>query len=156
MPFDRNLLPDPVAYFEAQGLTLTGPPTAKWKTAGCSFHGSRDSMRINTTSGAWVCMAGCGARGGDVLAYHMAHHGMEFVEAAKALGAWVEDGRPQVQRKPTALSPRAALEVLGFESTLVAVTAGNVANGMALTDTDRQRLMVCAGRINRIVGDFAS
>lgn len=156
MTFERDRLPDPTGYYEAEGLHLIGPRNAKWKTTSCNFHGGTDSMRINTQIGAFVCMAGCGARGGDVLAYHMAHHGMEFVEAAKALGAWVEDGRPQVQRKPTALSPRAALEVLGFESTLVAVTAGNVANGMALTDTDRQRLMVCVGRINRIVGDFAS
>jgi len=156
MTFERDLLPDPTGYYETEGLRLIGPRSAKWKTTRCDFHGGSDSMRINTQTGAFVCMAGCGARGGDVLAYHMAQHGMEFVEAAKALGAWVEDGRPQVQRKPTALSPRAALEVLSFESTLVAVTAGNVANGVALTDTDRQRLMVCAGRINRIVEDFAS
>lgn len=156
MSFVRDRLPDPVGYYEAEGLRLIGPRNAKWKTTSCAFHGGSDSMRLNTQSGAFVCMAGCGARGGDVLAYQMAHHGMEFVEAAKVLGAWVEDGRPQLQRKPTALSPRAALEVLGFESILVAVTAGNVAKGMALTDADRQRLMVCAGRINRIVGDFAS
>lgn len=156
MSYDRTRLPDPVGYYEEQGLALKGPRSAKWRTTRCEFHGGSDSMRVNTHSGAFVCMAGCGARGGDVLAYHMAQHGMEFVEAAKALGAWVEDGRPLVQCKPTALSPRAALEVLGFESTLVAVTAGNVAKGMALTDTDRRRLMVCAGRINRIVEDFAS
>ena len=150
MPFDRNLLPDPVPYFEAQGLTLTGPPTAKWKTAGCSFHGSRDSMRINTTSGAWVCMAGCGARGGDVLAYHMALHGMGFVEAARDLGCWIDDGQPPTPQRPAPLPPRAALSVLAFETTLAAVAAGNVAHGIALTDTDRARLMKAAGRINLI------
>jgi len=156
MSYDRIRLPDPVGYYEDQGLPLKGLRSAKWKTTECRFHGGSDSMRINTQTGAFVCMAGCGARGGDVLAYHMAQHGMEFVAAAKALGAWIEEGKPQVLRKPTALSPRAALEVLGFESTLVAVTAGNVAKGMALTDTELQRLMVCVGRINRIVGDFAS
>lgn len=156
MSYDRIRLPDPVSYYEDLGLPLKGPRSAKWKTTECRFHGGSDSMRINTQTGAFVCMAGCGARGGDVLAYHMAHHGMEFVAAAKALGAWLEEGKAQVLRKPTALSPRAALEVLGFESTLVAVTAGNVAKGMALTDTELQRLLVCVGRINRIVGDFAS
>lgn len=156
MAFERDRLPDPVSYFESEGLRLNGPRNAKWKTTECRFHGGSDSMRINTQTGAFVCMAGCGARGGDVLAYHIAQHGIEFVEAAKALGAWVDNGKPQVQRKATTLSPRAALEVLGFEATLVAVAAGNLAKGLVLNDTDRQRLYVCAGRINRIVGDFAS
>lgn len=98
----------------------------------------------------------CGARGGDILAYHMAESGLEFVEAAKALGAWVGDGKPHKQQKPSALSPRAALEVLGFEATLVAVAAGNLAKGVMMSDADCKRLLVCAGRINRVVGDFAS
>ena len=106
MGFERDRLPDPATYFEGEGLTLTGPRSAKWKTAACTFHGGSDSMRINTVTGAWVCMAGCGARGGDVLAYHQATHGLEFVEAAKALGAWVDDGKPQAPHRPTPLSPR--------------------------------------------------
>lgn len=156
MPLNRDTLPEPVSYFESEGLRLTGPSSAKWKTTGCAFHGGSDSMRINTRSGAWVCMAGCGARGGDVLAYHMALHGLDFVEAAKALGAWVDDGQPHRPQKPTALPPRAALEVLGFEATVVAVAAGNLARGLALRDMDLARLMVCASRITRIVGDFAT
>lgn len=154
MTFDRNLLPDPVGYFEAQGLRLAGPGRAKWKTAACQFHGGSDSMRVNTQSGGWCCMA-CGESGGDVLAYHLKLHGMEFVEAAKQLGAWVEDGRPQRPQRPTTLPPRAALEVIGFEATLVAVAASNIAKGVTLTDADRARVMVAAGRINRIAGEFA-
>lgn len=155
MSFKRDQLPEPVNYYDAQGLTLAGPRSAIWRTTECKFHGGSDSMRINTQTGAFVCMAGCGARGGDVLAYHMAVHSIEFVEAVKALGAWIEDGKSQVNIKPTALSPRAALEALGFEATLVAVAAGNLAKGLMLTDTDRHRLLVCAGRINRIVWDYA-
>jgi hypothetical protein len=34
----------------------------------------------------------CGAAGGDVLAFHRRRHGMTFIEAARALGAW-EAGR---------------------------------------------------------------
>ena len=154
MPFDRNLLPDTTGYFEAQGLKLTGPRSAKWKTTACPFHGGSDSMRINTATGAWVCMS-CGESGGDVLAYSMKLHGLEFVEAAKQLGAWVDDGKPQRPQKPTALPPRAALEVMAFECCLVAVAAGNLAKGVTLSDADRARLMVAAGRINRIAGDFA-
>lgn len=154
MPFDRTRLPDLVTYFENQGLTLKGPRSAKWKTTACNFHGGSDSMRINVATGAWVCMS-CGGKGGDVLAYHMQAHGMKFVDAAKALGCWVDDGRPQLQTKPTPLSPRLALSVMAFESTLAAVAAGNVANGAKLTDADRARLMVAANRINRLVEAFA-
>lgn len=155
MTFNRDRLPDPVTYFESKGLKLLGPRNSKWKTTACTFHGGRDSMRVNTATGAFRCM-NCGTSGGDVLAYHCAAHELEFVEAAKALGAWSDDGKPQRLQRPTTLPPRAALEVLGFESTVVAVAAGNLANGTALTDADRVRLFLCASRINRIVEDFAS
>ena len=154
MPFDRNLLPDPTAYFENQGLKLTGPAQAKWKTTECRMHGGSDSKRINTVTGAWVCMS-CGVKGGDVLAYEMAVTGAEFVEAAKALGAWVEDGRPHLPQKPTLLSLCAALSAITFEATLTAIAAGNLAQGVPLTDTDRARLMQAAGRITRLAEVFA-
>ena len=154
MPFDRTLLPDPVTYFENQGLPLKGPRSAKWKTTTCNFHGGSDSMRVNVTMGAWVCMS-CGEKGGDVLAYEIKGSGREFVDAAKALGCWVDDGRPPVVTKQTPLSPRLALSVMAFESTLAAVAAGNVANGVTLTDADRARLRVAANRINRLVEAFA-
>lgn len=154
MPFDRAHLPDPTTYFENQGLILKGPRSAKWKTTTCNFHGGSDSLRVNVASGAWVCMS-CGEKGGDVLAYEIKDSGKEFVEAAKVLGCWVDDGRPPLATKPTPLSPRLALSVMAFESTLAAVAAGNVANGVALTDADRARLMVAANRINRLVEAFA-
>jgi DNA primase len=151
MTFDRNLLPDAVSYFESQDLRLTSK--GKWRTTQCKFHESSDSMRVNVSTGAWVCMS-CGAKGGDVLAYEMQINGAEFVDAAKALGAWVNDGKPERQHKPTALSPRAALSALTFEANLVAIAAGNLAMGVILTDADRARLMVATGRINRVAGDF--
>lgn len=154
MTFDRTLLPDPVTYFENKGLTLKGPRSAKWKTTACHFHGGSDSMRVNITMGAWICMS-CGAKGGDVLAYEIKFGDCEFMDAAKALGCWVDDGRPQVKTKPTPITPRQALTVMAFESTLVAVAAGNVANGVMLNDADRARLMVAANRIIRVVEDFA-
>jgi hypothetical protein len=30
----------------------------------------------------------CGAKGRDVLAYHMKRHGLSFKQAAQQLGAW--------------------------------------------------------------------
>jgi len=149
MSFDRSLLPEPTTYFENIGLKLAGPRSAKWKTAECKFHGGSDSVRVNTATGAWVCMS-CGVKGGDVLAYEMQSTGADFVTAAKELGAWIDDGKPQPQQKPKPLPPRAALSVLGFEATLAAVAAGNLARGVALTDADRARLMKAAGRINLI------
>ena len=154
MPFDRAQLPDPTSYFENQGLILKGPRSAKWKTTTCNFHGGSDSLRVNVASGAWVCMS-CGEKGGDVLAYEIKDGGKEFVDAAKAQGCWIDDGRPPVATRPTPLSPRLALSVMAFESTLAAVAAGNVANGVALIDADRARLMVAANRINRLVEAFA-
>lgn len=154
MPFDRNLLPDPTSYFEEQGLKLSGPRSAKWKTTECRFHDGSDSMRVNTSTGAWVCMS-CGKKGGDVLAYELAVTGADFVEAAKAIGAWFDDGKPYTPPKPTPLSPRAALSALAFEATFTAVAAGNMAKGVVLTNADRDRLMTAAGRINLLVGAFA-
>lgn len=152
MSFDRTQLPDPLSYFEHAGLVLKG--SGKWKTTECRFHGGSDSMRINTTSGAWVCMA-CGVKGGDVLAYEMQAMGTEFVRAAQELGAWVDDGRPPPTTKPAALQPRAALSVLAFESIFTAVCAGNLAQGIQLTEDERMRLMLAAGRIQAITGSYA-
>lgn len=147
MSFDRDRLPEPKGYFDGQGLKLS--KRGKWRTTECRFHGGSDSMRINTGSGAWVCMS-CGVKGGDVLAYEMAAHGVEFVTAAKALGAWVEDGKPEPNRRPAPLPPRAALEVLAFETTLAAVAAGNLANGLVLSRQDRARLLIAANRISKL------
>ncbi len=146
MSFERDRLPEPQSYFEAQGLKLSRGK--KWVTTGCAFHQGSDSMRINLHSGAWVCMA-CGAKGGDVLAYHMAAYGLEFIAAAKDLNAWVDDGRP-APTNPAPFTPRQALEVLLTEVNLIAIAAGNVAQGVALSDDDRTRLMQAAGRVLRI------
>ena len=152
MSFDRTLLPDPTAYFEAACLKLQG--RGKWKTTTCNFHGGSDSMRVNVASGAWVCMS-CGEKGGDVLAYEIAVTGADFVDAAKAIGAWVDDGKPYKPQKPTPLSPRAALAAMAFEATLVAIAAGNINKGVLLTDADRSRIMTAAGRINLLAEAFS-
>jgi CHC2 zinc finger len=152
MAFRRELLPDPVSYFEGQDLRLKGP--GNWKTTRCVFHDGSDSMRVNVKSGGWCCMA-CNRKGGDVLAYHMMAYGMEFVDAAKNIGAWVDDDKPVVSQKPAPLPPRAALQVIGFEATLTAIAAGNVARGVALTDVDLARVMAACNRITRLVEAYA-
>lgn len=86
--FDRTLLPDPLTYYAERGVEFQ-ERTGKWRTAGCPFHGSHDSLRVNVKTGGFKCMAGCGAHGGNVLDFEMALTGEGFATAAQALGAWV-------------------------------------------------------------------
>lgn len=145
MTFDRTALPEATSYFASQGVKLHGH--GSWRTASCPFHGGSDSMRVNIDKGCWVCMA-CGAKGGDVLSFHMQHHGMTFVEAARDLGVLTPRGEGAT--KPLPFSARDALVVLRFEALLCATAACNLARGVILTEKDRARLVTAAGRINFI------
>ena len=153
MPFDRNALPEPLAYFEAQGLQFR-ERKGKWRTTRCDFHQGSDSLRVNTSTGAWVCMA-CNAHGGDVLAYEMQLTGADFVTAAKALGCWSDDGKPAIQSKPTPISARAALQALSFEALLVALEAARIAKGAQPTEADKARVLAASNRIIRIAEVFS-
>ena len=86
---NRSLLPTPIEYYGTrEQMRLIG--TGEWKTALCPFHDDKaPSLRINTRSGGYKCMV-CEAKGGDVIAFHMARHGLAFIAACKALGAWSE------------------------------------------------------------------
>lgn len=151
--FIRDNLPDPASYFEAEGHTLVGPKSAKWLTTDCFKCGGSDPMRINMASGGYCCMS-CGEKGGDVLAHFMAAHGLGFIDAAKALGCWTDDGKPHRPQRPKPLPAGQAIQVLGFESLLTYVAAGNIARGVQLTDTDRARLLVASQRIQTITGAY--
>ena len=84
--FRRDCLPNPADYYREQGLKLIGG--GEWKSAVCPFHDdTRPSLRVRLATGAFRCMT-CGAKGGDVLAFHMQRHGLRFIDAAKVLGAW--------------------------------------------------------------------
>jgi len=84
--FNRERLPNPADYFAAEGVELLG--RGRWRSALCPFHAdTKPSLRVLFESGGFRCMA-CGAHGGDVLAFHMQRHGLRFIDAAKALGAW--------------------------------------------------------------------
>lgn len=149
MSFDRTRLPDPQTYYEAEGLTLTGK--GRWRSAPCPFHGSRNTLRVDTIEGGFCCMAGCGARGGDVLSFHMAQHGVSFVEAARALGCWVDDGRVP-PRRPTPLAPRDALTLLESEVNFAALLATHMAAGRPVEEYDAARMRIAAGRVALIRG----
>jgi CHC2 zinc finger len=88
--FRREHLPNAAEYYREQGLKLFGG--GEWKSAVCPFHDdTRPSLRVQLDTGGFRCMA-CGTHGSDVLAFHMQRHGLPFIDAAKALGAW-EGGR---------------------------------------------------------------
>ena len=50
------------------------------------------------------------------------------------------------------MPPGDALQLLAEESMIVAVAAANIAHGVILTDQDRERCLMAAGRINLIAG----
>lgn len=84
--FQRDRLPNPADYYASQGIKLLGK--GSWRDALCPFHEDRKpSLRVLSANGAFRCMA-CGAHGGDIVAFHMLRHGLRFVEAVMALGAW--------------------------------------------------------------------
>jgi hypothetical protein len=148
--FDRNLLPDPVNYFESEGLALAG--SGKWRTTRCDFHGGTNSMRVNTQTGAWVCMS-CFRKGGDVLAYHMAAHDIDFVSAAVALGAMRARGAAYTgNSRPRALSAAETLEVLHEDALVVWVCAQTMLQFGALDEGDRRSLTSATRRFVHLVG----
>lgn len=87
--FNRDLLPDPQSFFEAQGMKLRG--RGAWRMTKCVFHDdSRASLSVNVHTGAFRCHS-CQASGGDVLAFHRLLTGKGFREAAAELGALRHD-----------------------------------------------------------------
>ena len=150
--FKRELLPDPVSLFEAEGLTLSG--RGVWRTTRCDFHGGSDSMRVKTSNGAWVCMA-CDAKGGDVVDFVMQRHGSDFLSTVRALGAYVENdkARPSHDR-PRAFTARDALEVIVLELNHSMVIISDVRRGVLPTDDEWRRWLVGIGRLETIAQEY--
>ena len=85
---NRALLPNPIDYLKAQGMSPKG--SGLWRDLVCPFHDDTSpSLRINSDKGGFKCMA-CGAKGGDIIAFHMQLKSIGFVEACKQLGVWDE------------------------------------------------------------------
>lgn len=84
--FDHRLLPEPTVYYsqEFPALKITG----QWVSVCCCFHeDTRPSLSLNLVSGGFCCFA-CGAKGGDLVAFHMQRYGLLFVAAVNYFGAW--------------------------------------------------------------------
>ncbi len=109
-------------------------------SACCPAHADKSpSLSVRETPEGAVllyCFSGCGAT--DILS---------------AIGLTLVDLYPA--REPSSTAPRRtarlltagqALDLLASEALLVAVAAGNLASGVALSDDDRARLRAAAGR----------
>ena len=150
--FRRELLPTPQAFFESCGLQLCG--RGPWRTTSCQFHGGSDSMRINVASGGWCCM-NCGEKGGDILAYTMRLHGLQFVEAARRLGAYVDNGnRVHAPAKPTLLGARDAMEVIVAELGIAFIVIGDIKRGIVPSETDWASFLRAASNIEVLAREF--
>ncbi len=104
-------------------------------------------MGINIETGAFLCRAGCGAHGGDVLAYHRAAHGLGFVEAAKALGAYREDGKGyRGSTKPETIPARDLLRSVAHELMVCAMVLSDFLNG-EVSEDDAERYRVAVARV---------
>lgn len=69
---------------ELQGVQLK---QAGWCDGGlCPFHADTKagSFKVNLETGSFNCFA-CGVKGGDIVAFTMALHGLTFVEALRKI-----------------------------------------------------------------------
>lgn len=85
--FDAGKLPSPPDYYARQfpGLRVSSGQHA-WVTVRCCFHAdTQPSLSLHLVSGGFHCFS-CGAKGGDVLAFHQKRHGLTFKAAVHALG----------------------------------------------------------------------
>ncbi len=153
MSFNKDLLPDPLSYYEGQGLSITKRGSKGWRATNCPFCDSCDNGNINLDSGAFHCW-GCGVKGGDLVAFHMALHSLDFIDTAKALGAWVEDGKSFNRTKPKAIGASDALDLLEYEIQLAAIAITDHVKGKPTTKEDAARLRVASGRINSVRGAY--
>ena len=151
MSFDKTQLPDVADYYGSQGLTIGKHGNKGWRKANCLFCNSRDNFNINLLSGGFHCWS-CEAKGGDLVAFQMLRHGQEFTQAAKDLGAWVDDGKPAQRTKPMPISYRDALTAIAYEAQLIVVTAAAFFRNKELSEQDLARMAQAVGRINKLLG----
>jgi hypothetical protein len=125
-----------------EGVRQTG--AGRW-IARCPSHGDkRPSLSIRELDDDRVllyCFAGCSAE--DVLGSVGLDFSALFPEKPRN-GLYVKN-----PRRP--FSPMDVLRCLEFEAILVATAAGNIAQGVVLSETDRERLKVAASRLLRAV-----
>lgn len=76
-------------YLREMNLVKFGARSEQWVVAGlCPFHEDRSagSFKINIESGSYICFS-CGTKGGDIIRFTMAKHGLLFYDALKLLAS---------------------------------------------------------------------
>lgn len=74
-------------YYARMLRTMPESKRTGWIDGGlCPFHADRHrgNFRVHLPSGAYCCFA-CGAKGGDMLAFHQAHTGLSFQDSLRDL-----------------------------------------------------------------------
>jgi hypothetical protein len=77
----------PAVYYPAVLPTMPAPRRGGWVDGGlCPFHDDTHtgSFRVNLDTGAYCCFA-CGAKGGDILAFHQRTRTLSFPECVADL-----------------------------------------------------------------------
>lgn len=149
MTFIRENLPDALDYFQGRGQKIFGKRGKQFRTT-CTLHGGTgDTLSVRRDTGVWYCFS-CQASGSDVLAYAMQADGLDFISAAKALGAWREDGKPAPDYKPTPITAREAINLLSNECQLILATGATIRGGHPVTTQDIERCAKAMGRINKV------
>lgn len=83
---NKALLPSVRGYLEQIGLKPIGGAGKKWLQVCCPFHGEKNpSLGVHQDTGGFNCLA-CGAKGGDLIAFHMKLKGIGFMDACQELG----------------------------------------------------------------------
>lgn len=125
-----------------EGVKKTG--ANDW-IARCPAHADkRPSLTITEKDDARVlihCFGGCGAA--DILAAI----GLEFDVLYPDK---LDDHRGKPIRKPW--NPNSLLKIMAFEASIVALESLRIGNGHALTESDRQRLLLAHQRLQKAVG----
>lgn len=75
----RDELPTPFLYYmKIFPKIMRG---SEWVKVCCVFHNDRNpSLSINLKSGGYNCFS-CGAKGGDIIAFHQKHFNLGFLES---------------------------------------------------------------------------
>ena len=122
-------------------LTKVRPRQPGQWSACCPAHEDRSpSLSVRQTPDGSIlvhCFGGCGPEA------VVAALGLQL----RALYPPRQVNGTEPKRQPRLLTAGQALELLQTEATLIAVAAGNIANGVRLTQHDLARLLVAAGRV---------